>query len=221
MKRFILAIGIAAVTFVATATPARASATYQGLTFTFTLTDSDTLTFGITGTPEPNWDTAGYLGAFALKFVGEDDPLDFSVTGGDTATANGPGAANLLGLNAQISGNNTDCAAATKGEEGVICFDVADPAITPFPMNFQYTIDFSDDLTGLDAVHLQIAFLEDSGDTKKVGSLYSQDVALSTTTTSTTTTVSGTSSELPEPTVLSLLGAALLGAGYRLRRRRA
>jgi hypothetical protein len=218
MNRLILAIGIAAVTFVATATPARASETFQGLTFTFTQVDSDTLTFGITGTPEPDWDTAAYLGGFALKFVGVD--LDFSPTGTDTARATGPGAADLLGLNSQISGNNIDCATVTKGEEGVVCFDITDAAIAPLPMDFLYTIEFpTSDLTGLTAVHLQIAFTETAGDTKKVGSLYSEDVALSTTTT--TTTVSGTSSELPAPTVLSLLGAALLGAGYRLRRRRA
>ena len=217
MKNLKLLTAMSVIALAVTAVPARASATFQGLTFTFTQNDANTLTFRIQGTPTGDWSTANYLASFALKDLGE----DFTTT---TAVANGPGATNLAGLNSQLSASNVDCSDAANGEKGVICFDIApDKAIAPLPMDFSYVIDFSSNLAiGSSGPHLQIAF-SNVQNGAKVGSLYSQNVALSggtTTTTTSTSTGSGSGGNLPEPAALSLLGLAFVGLGYRLRRQR-
>ena len=94
-----------------------ASAPFQGITFTFTQTDADTLKFNIKGTLGGDWSTANYLGAFDLKDLG----LDFSTT---TAKMNGPGAVNLLGLNDQLSGSNVLCT-GPGSPPGGICFNIS------------------------------------------------------------------------------------------------
>ena len=55
---------------------------FQGITFTFTQTDADTLTFEIAGTLGGDWSTANFLAAFDLKDIG----INFST---QTGTANG------------------------------------------------------------------------------------------------------------------------------------
>lgn len=176
------------------------SADFQGITFTFAKTDSDTLTFNIKGTPGGDWAGVKYLGAFGLKGLG----LDFSTV---TAIANGPGAVNLAGLNSEISASNLDCSKTT-GEKGVICFDIKpDVSILPLPMDFTYTIDFSSALSISDAgVHLKIAWMNEVGG-KKVGSLYSEDVP---------------GMKVPEPSAgsLGLLGLIIMSAGMWYGRRR-
>src|SRR5204862_2587467 len=109
--------------------------------------------------------------------------IDFGTA---TGTANGPGATNLAGLNAQLSASSVDCVSAGSPPGG-ICFDIApDVAITPTPMNFLYTMVFSAPLAiAAGGPHLQIAFMNTVGG-PKVGSLYSQNVALTGTTTTTT-----------------------------------
>ena len=185
------------------------SATFQGLTFTFNQTDADTLTFEIAGTPSGDWSTALYLAAFDLKDLG----LDFSTV---TGTANGPGATNLAGLNSQLSASSVDCLAAG-APPGSICFDVSpDVALGPLPFDFLYTIDFSSALNiASTGPHLQIAFSETQNG-PKVGSLYSQNVPL-------TSTSSGPppGSGIPEPnsSALALLGLGLLGASFFARRK--
>jgi len=84
------------------------SALFQGVTFTFTQTDADTLKFELAGNPPlgVDWVTATFLGAFDLKDIG----LDFGTA---TGTAFGPGTpgfvdagtpgTGLLGLNSQLS----------------------------------------------------------------------------------------------------------------------
>src|SRR5215813_9434605 len=75
------------------------SATFQGVTFTFTQIDADTLRFEMSGTPSGDWATAQFLGAFDLKNLG----LNFQ--GGVTAVANGPGGP-INGVNSQLSAKN-------------------------------------------------------------------------------------------------------------------
>ena len=183
------------------------SAPFQGITFTFTQVDADTLTFNISGTLGGDWSTAKYLGAFDLKDLG----LNFMTT---TAKLNGPGAVNVMGANDQLSGANTMCTGGGSPSGG-ICFNISpDLPIAPTPMNLTYTIDFSNALSlSSTGPHLQIAWLANAGDTKKVGSLYSENIALTSTTTTTTTTV-------PEPSSVSLavLALALVAGAVKLRR---
>jgi len=175
---------------------------FQGLTFTFDQTDSDTLSFNIAGTPSDNWSTAQYLGSFDLKDLG----LDFSTV---TATLNGPGAINLLGSNSQLSASNLDCSKST-GEKGTICFEI-NKDLGTLPIDFNYIIDFSAPLDISSAgPHLQIAFLENlelnkKGEYDKVGSLYSQNV--------------GGGEDVPEPGPLALVSIGLLGLAFSQRKR--
>jgi hypothetical protein len=185
------------------------SAPFQGVTFTFKQVDADTLTFNISGTLGGDWATAKYLGAFDLKDLG----VNFTTT---TATLNGPGASNVAGVNDQLSGANVMCTGGGSPSGGV-CFNISpDFAVDPMPMDLTYTIDFSSPLNIDSSLgpHLQIAWLGTAGATKKVGSLYSENIALSGTETTTST---GT---VPEPGSVSLavLALALCAGATRLRR---
>ena len=172
---------------------------FQGLTFTFDQTDSDTLSFNIAGTPSGDWSTAQYLGSFDLKDLG----LDFSTV---TGTANGPGATNLLGNNHNCP-PVTSTAASPTGQKGSICFDInPDVALGTLPIDFTYIIDFSAPLDISSAgPHLQIAFMDEQGGSKKVGSLYSQNV--------------GGGEDVPEPGPLALVSIGLLGLAFSQRKR--
>ena len=209
-----------AVALAALAAPAaHGSAIFQGLTFTFNQTGSNTLTFEISGTPSGDWAGVQYLGAFDLKGLG----LDFSA-GHSTGTANGPGATNLVGLNSQLSASNVNCANLSNGETGSICFNLnPDTALYPNSPNgsgafdFLYTITFSDPLNIASSVHLQIAFTDTQGG-GKIGSLYSQDVGLGSSGGSSSGSGSG---DVPEPatSALLLLGLGLMGMGFVARRK--
>ena len=183
------------------------SSAFQGVTFTFTQVDADTLKFNISGTLGGDWASAKYLGAFDLKDLG----LNFGTT---TATVNGPGAVNLAGLNDQLSGANVLCSGGGSPPGG-ICFNISpDFAVNPMPMDLTYTIDFSNALSITNSLgpHLQIAWLANAGDTKKVGSLYSENIALSSSVDVRT---------IPEPNSVSLafVGLALVAGVVRMRRR--
>lgn len=197
-----------------------ASTAFQGITFTFTQTDADTLKFNIAGTLGGDWSTANYLGAFDLKDLG----LDFSTV---TATMNGPGAVNLLGLNDQLSGANVLCT-GPGSPPGGICFNISpDFNVNPMPMNLTYTIDFSSalNITNSAGPHLQIAWLAGAGDTDKVGSLYSKNIAVSSSSGGGGASSSGgggasSSGTIPEPRSdsLAFVGFALLAGVIWMRR---
>ena len=197
-----------AVALAVVSTPAAAlfsgSATFQGVTFTFNQTDSNSLTFELSGTPTGDWAGVNFLGAFSLKDLG----LDFTT---DTAILNGPGAINLAGLNSELSASNVDCSKTTK-EEGSICFNFdPDVALGSLPFDLLYTIDFSADLAIFDSgPHLKIVFTNTEGGAK-VGSLYSQNIPGSSGPSSSGPSSSGPG--LPEPGTLALLGIALAGLG--------
>src|SRR5947207_11530336 len=123
---------VSAVALAALAAPAaHGSAIFNGVTFTFNQTGSNQLTFELSGTPSGDWAGAQYLAAFDLKDLG----LNFNTV---TGIANGPGATNLAGLNAQLAASSVDCLSAGS-PPGSICFDVApDVALGVLPFNFTY-----------------------------------------------------------------------------------
>ena len=209
-------LAASAVAMALVAPAAQGSATFQGVTFTFTQIDADTLRFEMSGTPSGDWATAAFLGAFDLKNLG----LNFMSV---TAVANGPGGP-ITGVNSQLSAKNKDSSAIpTKGEKGSVCFDLSpDLSLGALPFDFVYLIDFSAPLSiGATGPHLQIVFTETQGGAK-VGSLYSQDVGLSSSGPSSSgPSSSGPSSSgppLPEPGTLALLGVALASLAVFRRR---
>lgn len=209
------AVALAAVTPVSQAALGDAyQASFQGLTFTFQQTTARQLTFEVAGTPSGDWAGVQYFGAFDLKDLG----LDFSA-GNSTGTANGPGAVDLAGLNSQLGASNLDCSKAT-GETGSICFDIdPDQPLGSLPFDFQYTIDFSDDLSiASTGPHLQVVFT-DVQNGKKIGSLYSSDVGLRSS--SNASFSSGFQAPEPDSSALALLGVGLLGASLWARKRQA
>jgi hypothetical protein len=198
------------------------SATFQGVTFTFTQTDANTLTFRLAGTLADDWSTASYLGAFDLKDLG----LNFSTSG---ATATGPGGP-ITGLNDQLSASAQDCDSSAS-PPGSICFDVNPNVAVSSPFDITYTIVFTDALNiASTGVHLQIVWTDTSDNAgAKIGSLYSQDVGLSSSSSSSTgssggdtSSSSSSSGNVPEPnsSSLALLGLAMLGTAFGMRRRK-
>jgi len=191
---------VAAIT-VATAAPLSHAGfmdTFQGLTFKFDQVDANTLNFNISGTPSGDWSTAQYLAAFSLKDLG----INFSSA---SATANGPGASSVLGLNSELAASSLDCMSAGT-PAGSICFDIKPDTLLPStPFNLMYVISFTQNLDiATTGPHLKIAFSEKQ-DSDKVGSLYSKNV-----------------SSVPEPdsSSLMLLGLGLLGVGMWTRKRK-
>jgi len=215
IKSFLTVSAVAVAALVAPAAQAlfQGQATFQGVTFIFTQTDSNTLQFELKGTTPlgGDWATAQFFGAFDLK--------DLGITN-FTAVANGPGATNLAGLNSQLSAANPDCS-GMGSPPGGICFDISPDIALGASFDFIYTIDFSKDLDIAETgPHLQVVFTATENG-PKVGSLYSQNVPSSSGPSSSGPSSSGPSSSgpnLPEPGTLALLGAALASLAV-LRRR--
>jgi hypothetical protein len=173
---------------------------FQGLTFTFDQQSSTQLSFNITGTPSGDWADAHFLKAFDLKDLGVDfsDPSVTASASWDSMYVGGVNAQ----LNASAGGLNCG---TTGGEKGSICFSFGDGlALGSTPINLAFDITLMNGMFDIssEGPHLQIAFLKNSGDTKKVGSLYSQNVP-----------------SVPEPGTLTLMGIGLLGLGFSQRKR--
>jgi hypothetical protein len=193
------------------------SALFQGVTFTFTQTDADTLKFELAGNPPlgVDWVTATFLGAFDLKDIG----LDFGTA---TGTAFGPGTpgfvdagtpgTGLLGLNSQLSAASQDCL-ANGSPPGSICFDINPNVALTDPFDYVYTINFSSALNiASTGPHLQIVLTtDDDNGAPKVGSLYSQSVP----------GTPGTPVPTPDSGSVMLLGLAVLGFSMWTRKRTA
>ncbi|WP_284620169.1 PEP-CTERM sorting domain-containing protein [Aquabacterium humicola] len=218
------------------------SSTFQGATFIITTVDSDTFTFEIQGADAltGDWAGANFLAAFDFKNLG----VDFSQLGVSATAIYDPTlpGQSTPGVQAQLNGNlcNTNV-----GETGSVCFDT-DPNIgVAAVMMFQIDITGASlgagFLDGSVLPHLQIMWSEDGTKTdckkdpknkdgpdicndKKLGSLYSQDIGLSSTSSTSSTSTSGqssTSGEIPEPSSsgLALFGLGLVGAGFAFRRK--
>jgi hypothetical protein len=193
------------------------SDTFQGVTFNITEVDSNTFTFQIlnalTGAT-PDWDDAEFLGGFDFKNMG----VDFS-----TATATAfyePAGPSIPGTNTQINANG--CGSGSP--DSSICFSIIPPLALDDDMLFR--IDITGGTLAIDSAtgpHLQILFcsaLDASGDQcDKTGSLYSEDVPLSTSSTS----GGGATGGAPEPHstgILALMGLGMIAGAFRARRRR-
>jgi hypothetical protein len=203
--------------------------TFQGVTFTIGVIDSNSLSLEIVNaasTTDADWAAATNFGAFSLKDLG----LDFSAAGGATATATYFGIPNVSvngvrdDLNAATINAGADCVAQTNGEKGTVCFDFAPDLSLLDDMKFQ--IDFNKDFTidSLVGPHLKVAFVDADGG--KVGSLLSQNLPLSSSSSSSSTSsgdISTSSGVIPEPSTnaLALLGLALVAGSFAMRRKAA
>lgn len=205
--------------------------TFQDVTFTIDVVDSNSLSLRIqnaASTLDADWASATNFGAFSLKDLG----LDFSAAGGATATATyftSPTDITVNGvrddLNASTinSGSGADCVAQTNGEKGTVCFDFIPDLSLLDDMNFQ--IDFNQNFL-IDALgpHLKVAFVDANGG--KIGSLLSQNLPLSSSSSSSSTSsgdISTSSGVIPEPSTnaLALLGLALVAGSFAMRRKAA
>jgi hypothetical protein len=192
------------------------STPFQGVTFTFTELTATRLSFELAGSLGGDWSTATSLGAFDLKDIG----LDFSASGGATATIfSGPGAAGLVGINDQMN-NSADCTAAG-APKGSICFDINPDVAVSSPFDMTYVIDFNKAMfIGDTGPHLQIAFTNSDPcpggkPSCAIGSLYSKNVPQTSSQSTNSTGI------IPEPnsSALAVLALALLGGGFWTRRR--
>jgi hypothetical protein len=197
-------------------------ATFQGVTFTFGVVDTDTLSFRIQNalsTTNSNWAPATQLSSFSIKDIG----LDFNTTT-STAWYTDPNPdIGTIGVKAEL--NASGCATQV-GQTGSVCYTYSPRLALTDDMNF--TIDFSNPFDIADiGPHLKIRFTDDNG--RKVGSLYSANIPFSSSSTSggastSSTSTSGgtsTSGSVPSPgtSSLALLGLALVGGSLVMRRK--
>ena len=195
--------------------------TFQGVTWTYTAVDADTVKLTIDGavsSGSANWANIDHLWTISFNPVGE-------VT---SAFITPPGTFSGKELNSQ------GCAG---GLSGKACFTF-DPLLV-LTDHMEFTIDFTG--TGIDLsvgtdIGTKVAFLCLGNFNSGVaappypapggtacGSLMSKDIEVgsSSTSTSTSTTSTSTSGDVPEPGTLTLLGLGLLGFGYMRRFRKA
>jgi hypothetical protein len=192
--------------------------TFQGVTWTFTAVDSDTVTLTIDGavsSGSANWTDIDHLWSISFNPVG-------TVT---DAFIQPPGT---------FSGKELNSAGCNGGLSGKACFTF-DPLLV-LTDHMVFTIDFTG--TGIDVsegqlIGTKVAFLclgnfdsgvaapSNTGGTA-CGSLMSKDIEITgSTSTSTSTSTTSTSGDVPEPGTLTLLGLGLLGFGYMRRFRKA
>lgn len=199
-KRASIAATAAALAFGAAAANAN-TLTFQGITFTTTAVDANTMTLQIDNALNATGDWAGidFLGAFALKQEGGDvDTGSITNLGGWTFSQK------ELSAGGCDNGNNKNA-----------CFTFSPLLALSNSMTFTMDLGGSSlDTAGI--WHLKIQFYcSEQSVNSKCGSLLSQDIY----TASTSSGSSGTSGDVPEPGPMSLtlLGLGLLGAGFMRR----
>jgi hypothetical protein len=179
----------------------------EGVEFTLTETDSSHMTLTMVGTLGGDWSTATRFDDFALNAIGNPALVTATLHGTSTnATSTGGG-----GL------NNGQGSAGCSGSGNFYCFNYFPPGITVTgggAINLQFDLvasgtgGFSFD--GSTDPHLKVFFSNSDG--TKVGSLYSEDLALG-----------GGNTGVPEPAtwVMMLVGVGMIGGVMRSRRKMA
>ena len=192
-----------AVALALAAPPAQASLTFQNVTFTFDVIDSNTFTLQIENFLAANGDWTGVdsIGALAFKGIGD----DFTVTGSTIA----PGSATGSGLELNSSG-------CDGGASGGLCFTF-DPRFAVPDNDILFTINVGGALdVATTGIHLKVNFFYNG---EQIGDLLSKNIAVGS---SSSGGQESSSSGVPEPStsMLALLGLGLLGASFYTRRRR-
>jgi hypothetical protein len=172
------------------------SLTFQGVTFSTYAVDSDTLNLTIDNATSATGDWVGvnFLKAFALKNIG---------TFTSATMVSGPSFATVVDNTSELTANG-----CTGGSSGGACFTFSPAAALTSSMS--WTIDFTAAAnTTLDfsLPHLKIEFYKNLNDSKKTGSLLSQDLTVVT--------------AVPEPESYALMLAGLGLMATIARRRKA
>jgi hypothetical protein len=204
----ILAAGALALAAAAPAHATLYSDSFQGVTFNINATNGgSSFTFDIVvGTLSGDWVGISAVAGIGFKDLG----IDFGAAG-VSATITPPG----------VAGSNSQIAAGLCGSgspPGSICFGGSTYPGLNVALTVPGTTSFTIDITGATlniasgGPHLQIAFMDALNDTDKLGSLYSQNIPVTT---------SNGGGDVPEPatSALLLLGFGLLGIGFAARRR--
>jgi hypothetical protein len=233
LKRLLLASTLLA-TSLAYATPVYQT-TFQGATFTVTPISSTEFTFDILGANAliGDWAGATFLGAFAFNAgtIGVSTSAALTATlinpATGQATASIPGGLNAGGCN---------------GSGNFICFNLSPNVAVANDLLFDIIVTGGEDFNFSTAAgagpDLKIDWTKSSTSDSKIGSLYSAEIPLSSSSSSTSGQTSGSTSgqtsgstsgqtsgstsgnTVPEPGVLALLGIGLLGQAVLLRQRR-
>lgn len=194
LKKSLTALAIAGLCLAAA--PAGAvvnSLLFQGVTFETEALDSNTLRLSILNATSAtgNWMGIGFLEAFEIKGVGA--VTGASITSGSSFASFIPAVVNGL------SGSSLGC--GTGGTPGA-CFAASSPVALTGSMG--WTIDFAGSNLDLSSPHLKVQFLTSATDTRKTGSLLSQDIATA----------------ISEPEIYAMLAAGLGLMGWISRRRK-
>lgn len=171
------------------------SLTFQDVTFSTEALDTDTLRFTMTGANNASGDWTGvnYIKAFSFKDIG--DIASFNVV-------SGPSFASIAESSRELSARG-----CTGGSSGGACFTFAQPAALTNTMS--WTIDFvaaAGTQLNFSAPHLKVDFFTSLNDTKKTGTLLSQNMVPTVT-------------AVPEPESYALFLAGLAGVAAAVRRR--